>query len=135
VTVDDEEQRDVTSNSVNISGGKFTGATAMSAGNNNTVTGSMNAGPPPTRGDLSATLRDVHDQLVAAGSTPEEQQEIADSLRKILVEVDSDTPVPARVRSRWSVVESIVGAAATTGTAIAETTGKISEMITAVFGA
>ena len=136
MTVDDEEQRDVTGNSVNINGGNFSGSNAFAAGDHNTVTGSIGAGAGarPTPDDLSATLRDVHDELVAAGRTPKERREIADELGKILEELDDDAPAPAKVRSRWSVVASIVGAAATAGTAIAETTGKISEMIAAVFG-
>ena len=134
MTGDDEERSDVTGNSVNINGGTFSGSSAFSAGDHNTVTGSIGAGARPTPDDLGATLRDVRNQLVAAGRTPDERQEIADELGSILKELAKDSPAPAKVRGRWSVVASILGAAAAAGTAIADTTGKITEMITAVFG-
>jgi hypothetical protein len=135
MTVDDEERKRMNHNSVSITGGTFSGNTAFGVGDRATASVGSDPGRGPTRDDLGAALKTVRDELVAAGSTPGEQQVIADQLRQILAELGKDSPAPKEVRSRWNVVASIVGAAATAGTAIAETTGKISDMITAVLGA
>ena len=127
----------VSRNSINITGGNFTGGN-FAAGDHNRLTahtGTQAARATPT--DLRDALRAAHDQLVAAGSTPQDRQDIADDLRKILATLESGQPAEtaaAPVRNRWTVVQGILGAAAAAGTAIAETTRNITDLIGAVFG-
>ena len=123
----------MSTNNMNISGGSFTGGN-FSVGNRNRLT-STTTSTTTTQADLLAELRAAHDQLVGAGSTAGDRQEIAEELGRIRAALESGQAKPAPVRNRWAIVQGIIGATATAGTAIAETTGKISDMITAVFGA
>lgn len=124
------------SNSININGGTVAGSN-FSAGDNNQQNVHATAAEPVTPADLRDALRDAHDQLVAAAGTPQDRQFVTDKLREILATLDSGEPVEATaapVRNRWAIVQTILGATATAGTAIAETTGRITELVTSVFG-
>lgn len=123
----------MSSNSINVNGGNVSGN--VSAGDNNRL--SVSSTPPERASaeDLLTALRAAGGELVAAGRSAQDRQEIADELRKILAAVESGQASPATVRSRWGVVQGVLGTAAVMGTALAETTGKITDLIAAVFGA
>lgn len=119
-------------NTVNISGGNFD-RNNITAGNNTTATSGGSA-LPPTVEDLSRTLRDAQGAIVAAGTSPEKKAELAEELRKIIQSLDSGHPDAAPVRSRWALIRSVLGPVTAAGTALADVTGNITDMVTALFG-
>ena len=121
-------------NKVNISGGNFDRSNII-AGNNTTASTSGGSALPPTVEDLSRTLHDAQGVIVAAGTSPEKKAELADELHKILQSLDSEHPDAAPVRSRWALIQSVLGPVTAAGTALADVTGNITNMVTALFGA
>ena len=120
-------------NKVNISGGNFDRSNII-AGNNTTASTSGGSALPPTVEDLSRTLHDAQGVIVAAGTSPEKKAELADELHKILQSLDSEHPDAAPVRSRWALIQSVLGPVTAAGTALADVTGNITDMVTALFG-
>lgn len=124
----------MSSNKFTISGGNVAGSN-VSAGDNNQLNVSSAAGAAATETDVLTALRAARADLVAGGGSAQDRQGIADEINKILATIEGGQASPAAVRSRWGVVQALLGAGAAMGTALAETAGKITDLITSVFGA
>lgn len=103
--------------------------------NRNLTTSSNYRSSAPT--DTADTLRDrlsaERDNIEAAVSDPEERQEVAEAIDRIMRTLAADRPDPAGVRRRWSVVRSVLTGGATVSTALAKVVEDISGMVTALF--
>lgn len=119
-------------NSVNISGGTFSGSVV---GAGEIHVGSVGGGDnPPTLAQLRDHLTAVRHLLIEAGATEEARAALAYELREILATLHEPRPDPAPVRTRWTAVQKLLGGIATAGTAVGTATKQITDLIAAVFG-
>ena len=95
---------------VSISGGTFTGGTAVGIGTTSQVTNVGAASPPAV---LRAALEDVRERIVAGGQDDDERAALRSDVQAILGELDREQPRPAVVRSRWEAVRAVLGTALT----------------------
>ncbi|GAA1380530.1 hypothetical protein GCM10009613_05050 [Pseudonocardia kongjuensis] len=94
---------------VHVTGGTFTGGTAIGIGTTSQVT--HHAGAEPAGTDLRATLQAVRDRIVDGGQDDDERAALRADVQAILAELDRDEPRSAVVRSRWEAVRAVLGQA------------------------
>lgn len=129
------KRKEPTANTVNITGGILTGNT-IGAGKVDSHAdvriGSVSGGDSEggrTVADLRAMLIAAQRQIVDAGATAQERTELAYELRKILQELEAETPDPAPVRGRWAQIRDALGPIAGSIAGIAQ----ITDLIGALF--
>ena len=115
------------SNKITVSGGTFTGS-AVSNEHAEVHTGTVSQ---VTVGDLRAALRDHRDQIVALGRDDDERRRVAGRIEQVVEELEAPEPDADVVRGGWKSVLKVLDVGART----AESITKITDLVTALFGA
>jgi hypothetical protein len=118
----------VKTNKITIAGGTFTGS-AVSAEHAEV----HNAGPVSqvTVGDLREALRAYRDEIVALGRDDAERTRVAGRIEQVVEELEAPEPDADVVRGGWKSVLKALDAGART----AESLTKVTDLVTALFGA
>lgn len=128
------KRREPDTNTMNITGGTFIGSTAGVGKVDNHAKveiDSVSVGAAErssTVADLRAMLVAARQQILDASADAEERTELGYELRKILEELETETPDPAPVRSRWTQIQRVLGPVATASSSIATITELIGEL-------
>jgi uncharacterized protein YfaP (DUF2135 family) len=118
----------MTSNKITVTGGTFTGSALSNEHAEVHITGPVS---PVTVGDLREALQAYRDDIVALGHDDAARARVAGRIEQVAEELETTEPDADVVRGGWKSILKTLDASARA----AESLTKVTELVTALFGA